>query len=93
MTAPELTREQAIREEASRALRASRIADLTCVLLAQTRNLTPGEALDLISVARLSVLEPFPEKEPVFNLVYRRRLLRIVTECFGLPEDELHPQP
>ena len=93
MTAPELAREEAIREEASRALRASRIADLTCALLAQTRGLTPGEALGLISVARLSVLELFPDKEPVFNLLYRPRFLRIVAERFGLPEEDLYARP
>lgn len=92
MTAPETSREQAVREEASRALRASRIADLTCALLAQTPNLTPGEALDLISLARRAVLDLFPDKEPVFNLLYRPRFLRIVEERFGLRGDEPHPR-
>jgi len=93
MSDPELSGEQAIREEAARSLRASRIADLTCALLAQTRDLTPGEALDLISVARHAVLDLFPDKQSTFDLLYRPRFLRIVAERFGLPEGEPQPQP
>jgi hypothetical protein len=80
---------RAIREEALRARRAQLVADLTCALLEQTADLSLGEALVLMGNARRSVLELFPDKEQVFDLLYRPRFLRIVVERFRLSEDEI----
>jgi len=83
------SREAEIREEALRARRAQLVADTTCALLAQTRDLSLGEALAMMSRARRWVLELFPDKEQVFDLLYRPRFLRIVVERFRLSEDEI----
>jgi len=89
MTAPGSGMTPAMEEEAKRAGRAQRVADLTCALLAQTRDLSLGEALGMMAEARRRILELFPDKEPVFNLIYRPRFLRIVVERFHLSEDEV----
>lgn len=83
------SRTPAIQEEARRARRAQVMADLTCALLSQTRDLSLGEALALMADARRAVLRLFPDKEPVFDLLYRPRFLRIVVERFRLSEDEI----
>lgn len=77
-----------IEEESKRARRAQRAADLTCALLSQTRDLSLGEALGMMAGARREILALFPDKEAVFNLIYRPRFLRIVVERFHLSEDE-----
>ena len=82
-------RMQAVEEEARRARRARRAADLTCALLSQTEDLGLGEALGMMADARREILALFPDKEAVFNLVYRPRFLRIVAERFRLSEDEI----
>jgi hypothetical protein len=89
MTAVEVAMREEIREEERRALRAQRVADLTCALLYQTRSLSLGDALDMMAEARRAVLELFPGKESVFDLLYRPRFLRIVVERFRLSEDEI----
>ena len=73
-----------IREEASRARQAQRIADVTCALLAQSPGLRPGEALRLMAGARRAVLELFPGRGETFDLLYRPRFLRILSERFGI---------
>ena len=88
MMADRLEVAPAIEEEAKRAGRAQRVADLTCALLAQTRDLSLGEALGMMAEARREILALFPDKEPFFNLIYRPRFLRIVVERFHLSEDE-----
>ncbi len=82
---------RAVQEEALRARRAQMVADLTCALLAQTRGLTLGEALGMIADARRAVLALFPDKETVFDLLYRPRFMRILVERFHLSESEIGP--
>ena len=83
----------AVQEEAVRARRAQRAADLTCALLAQTGDLSLEEALGMVAAARREILALFPDKEPVFNLLYRNRFLRILAERFHLSEDEILSLP
>ena len=83
----------AVQEEAVRARRAQRAADLTCALLAQTGDLSLEEALGMVAAARREILALFPDKEPVFNLLYRSRFLRILAERFHLSEDEILSLP
>jgi len=89
MTADTAGRVPAIEEEAERVRRAQRMADLTCALLAQTGDLSLGEALGMMAEARREILALFPDKESVFNLLYRPRFLRIVVERFHLSGDEI----
>ena len=74
----------AVRDEAARARRAQRIADVTCALLAQSPGLRPGEAIRLMAEARRAVLELFPGRGETFDLLYRPRFLRILSERFGI---------
>jgi len=93
VTATDSGRAAAIEEEAGRARRAQRVADLTCALLAQTEDLSLEEALRRMAGARREILALFPDGEPVFNLLYRRRFLRILAERFHLSEDEILSLP
>jgi len=67
------------REEQVRMIRLRLRADLTAYRLGYTP-LTRQEALDLIERTRAEVLELFPGKEDVFELVLRPRFLRILNE-------------
>lgn len=79
---PELDPRQ---DEAERARRAQRIADVTCALLAHSPGLQPREAIQLMAGARRAVLEIFPGRGATFDLLYRPRFLRILAERFPGP--------
>ena len=68
-----------VREEQIRMVRLRLRADLTAYRLGHTP-LTREEAFDLIERARVEILELFPGKEEVFDLVLRPRFLRILNE-------------
>ena len=55
------------------------IIDLTTAVLRQG-NLTVPEAIELITATKKSVLQLFPDKEEVYNLIYRPRFERIIKE-------------
>ncbi|MCU0645729.1 MAG: hypothetical protein MUC94_15905 [bacterium] len=55
------------------------IVDLTAAILRQG-NLTVPEAIELIQVTKKSVLQLFPDKEDVYDLIYRPRFERIIRE-------------
>jgi hypothetical protein len=79
----------AIPEEALRARRAQLAVDLTCSLIAQSRDLSLAEALGMMADARRIVLGLFPDKESTFNLIYRPRFHRLLRERLGLSEEEI----
>ena len=81
----------AIRDENERARKAQLLADLTCALLSQTRNLSLEEGLAIIARAREGVLRLFPDREPVFNLLYRPRFLRILAERLQKEKTDINP--
>lgn len=70
---------QAIIEEEIRMTRLRARVDLTAYRLRHT-NLSREEALALIERTREEVLELFPDKGHVFDLVLRPRFLRILEE-------------
>ena len=55
------------------------IVDLTTAVLYQG-NLTVPEAIELITATKKSVLQLFPDKEDVYDLIYRPRFERIIKE-------------
>ena len=55
------------------------IVDLTVAILHQG-NLSTPEALELIKATKKGVLELFPEKEDVYDLIYKPRFERIIRE-------------
>jgi hypothetical protein len=71
-----------IREEQIRMLRLRLRADLTAYRL-RFQPMSRGQALQLIEQTREEILDLFPGKGDVFDLVLRPRFLRIVDERFG----------
>jgi hypothetical protein len=68
-----------IREEQIRMLRLRLRVDLTCYRLRVTQ-LSREEAAELIERTKTEILELFPDKEQVFELVLRPRFERILNE-------------
>jgi len=68
-----------VREEQIRMFRLRLRADLTAYRLGHTP-LTREEAFALIERTRAEILELFPEKGEVFDLVLRPRFLRVLNE-------------
>jgi hypothetical protein len=79
MINPENRQREQVREEQVRMIRLRLRADLTAYRLGHTP-LTRGEAIALIERTRAEILELFPEKGEVFDLVLRPRFLRILNE-------------
>jgi hypothetical protein len=75
-------------EEARRLKRLRTIVDLTTAALTQDR-MTREEALHLVAAARRRILELFPDKQDVYELVLAPRLARLVREHTVPPADIL----
>jgi len=72
-------RQNAIMEENRKIRQLRRLIDITCVLLAHS-SISLLEACGLIRHAKEQALELFPDKESTFELLYRRRLARVLEE-------------
>ncbi|MBI4401022.1 MAG: hypothetical protein HY581_05275 [Nitrospirae bacterium] len=79
MTNPQDMLKAQVREEQIRMTRLRLRVDLTAYRLGHT-SLTRDEALALIERTRDEILELFPGKGEVFDLVLRPRFLRILNE-------------
>lgn len=55
------------------------MVDLTSAILMQG-NLTTPEAIELVRATKKGVLDLFPDKEDVYDLIYRPRFERIINE-------------
>lgn len=68
-------------KEENRKLRHLRLMiDLTMQLLYQKQDLTLTEGMSYINNAKKFAVSLFPGKENVFDLIYRPRLLRVISE-------------
>lgn len=74
---------QALMAEERRLRRLGRAMDVAAVLLRQV-DLTLEEAQDVISHAKKTALELFPDKEETFDLIYGPRFRRILIEKYRL---------
>ena len=74
---------EALAAEERRLRRLRRAMDVTAVLLWQV-NLTLEEALDVVSHAKYTALQHFPDKEETFDLIYGSRFRRILVEKYLL---------
>ena len=74
---------EALAAEERRLRRLRRAMDVTAVLLWQV-NLTLEEALDVVSHAKHTALQLFPDKEETFDLIYGSRFRRILAEKYLL---------
>jgi hypothetical protein len=75
---------RAVADEARRAAALRRTVDVACALLRQAR-LTRPEAESVVAFTRTRVLELFPGKEDVFELVLAPRFARILDEFCTRP--------
>ena len=76
--------EDLIREEEKKLRRLRFIVDLAQAVLMQSP-LTLREALDLVDQTKKVALALFPDKGPVYDLVYEPRFRRIINEKFTIP--------
>ncbi len=82
---------EAVAEESRRADALRRTVDVACALLRQSR-LAREEAETVVAFTRARVLELFPDKEDVWQLVLAPRFARIVEE-FSTPATRVLPFP
>ena len=76
---------EALQEE-ERKLRMLRfVVDINQAILMQQKDLTLREAFDILKNTKQAVLNLFPDKESVFELVYTPRFRRIIRERFVIP--------
>lgn len=57
---------------------------MALALIQQTPELTIGDTIDMVLETRRIALELFPGSDETFNLLYRPRLMRAITERFGI---------
>ena len=76
---------EALREEEKKLRLVRFIVDLNQAVLMQQTDLTLREAFDILSNTRKAVLNLFPGKEDVFELLYTPRFRRIIRERFVVP--------
>ena len=77
-------------DELRRADALRRTVDVACALLRQAR-LPRDEAESVVAFTRTRVLELFPGKEEVFELVLRPRFARILDEYSAPPRGRVPP--
>ncbi len=68
-----------LRDEERQMRKLVRLVDFTTIVIAQG-NVSLLEACNLIRLTRERVVAMFPEKEAVFDLIYRPRFARIIRE-------------
>lgn len=69
----------AVQDERQKAWQLSRVVDLICLLLASP-SVSVVQACRLIHLTKRFALMLFPDKEAVFEIVYRRRFNRVISE-------------
>jgi len=75
-----------LREEEERNMKRLRfIVDLAQALLMQTQGISPEEAFNILNNTKRAVLNLFPDKEEVYDLIYTPRFKRIIAERFTIP--------
>ena len=74
---------EALLAEENRLRRLRRAMDITVALLWKV-DLTLAEAQDVISHAKRTALQLFPNKEATFELIYSPRFRRILSEKYQL---------
>jgi hypothetical protein len=70
--------------ESARYRRLQRAFDVALALIQQTPDLQIGDTIEMVLETRRIALDLFPGSDETFNLLYRPRLLRAITERFGI---------
>ncbi len=76
---------EALKEEEKRMRMLRFIVDVNQAVLMQQSDLTLREAFEILTNTKKAVLNLFPDKETVFELVYSPRFRRIIRERFVIP--------
>jgi hypothetical protein len=71
-------------EEARKIRRLQMMISMVMSVIAQDANLTVEEAAELAAGAKRAALAMFPDKELAYDLLYKPRLQRLMTERFRL---------
>jgi hypothetical protein len=71
-------------EEARKVRRLQIMVNMVMSVIAQDPDLTLEQATDMVSDARNAALAMFPDKELAWNILYRPRLYRLLTERYNL---------
>ena len=72
--------------EAALYRRLQRAVQVSLALIQQTQNLTIGQSLEIVLAVRSIALDLFPGSGETFDLIYRPRLMRAISERFGIEE-------
>jgi hypothetical protein len=80
---PSATPEE-IAEEAKKVRRLQLMMDLVMSVISQNDAMTVEEASELIASARRAALNLFPGKELAYDLIYRPRFQRLMTEKYRI---------
>ena len=83
MGVPSATPEE-IAEEAKKVRRLQLMMDLVMSVISQNDAMTVEEASELIASARRAALNLFPGKELAYDLIYRPRFQRLMTEKYRI---------
>lgn len=78
------TRVEADQEEARRIRRLQVMINMISSVISQDPSLTVEEASELAAGAKRAALAMFPDKELAYDLLYKPRLQRIMTERFRM---------
>jgi hypothetical protein len=76
---------EALREEEKKMRLLRFVVDMNQAVLMQQADLTLREAFDILTNTKKAVLNLFPDKEAVFDLIYSPRFRRIIRERFVIP--------
>jgi hypothetical protein len=76
---------EALREEEKKMRMLRFIVDVNQAVLMQQSDLTLREAFDILTNTKKAVLNLFPDKESVFELIYSPRFRRIIRDRFVIP--------
>jgi len=80
-------------EEAMRYHRLQRAVQVSLALIQQSPDLSLGESLEIVLAARSIALDLFPGSGETFDLIYRPRFLRAISERFGIDDADAGSEP
>jgi hypothetical protein len=75
---------QAEQEELRKIRRLQVMMNMVMSVISQDVNMTVEEASELVADAKRAALAMFPDKELAYDLIYKPRLQRLMTERFRL---------
>ena len=75
-----------IAQEAARYRRVQRAVQVSLALIYQTEELSLGQSIEIVVAAKSIALDLFPGSGETFDLIYRPRLVRAISERFGIKE-------